>query len=43
MASVDAGASYGLMVERVNQYYPFYFRGRSDDAETYDKYRALAY
>jgi hypothetical protein len=43
MASVDEGASYGLMVERVNQHYPFYFRGRSDDAEAYDKYRALAY
>ena len=43
MASVDEGASYGLMVERVNQHYPFYFRGRSDDAEAYDQYRALAY
>jgi hypothetical protein len=42
-ASVDAGASYGLMVERVNQRYPFYFRGRADDLEAYDKYRALAY
>ncbi|HEU4523856.1 MAG TPA: hypothetical protein VFR62_02485 [Gemmatimonadales bacterium] len=42
-ASVGAGASYGLMVERVNQRYPFYFRGRSDDAEAYDRYRALAY
>jgi hypothetical protein len=42
-ASVGAGASYGLMVERVNQRYPFYFRGRSDDAEVYDRYRALAY
>jgi hypothetical protein len=43
MASVDAGASYGLLVERINQYYPFYFRGRSDDATVYDQYRALAY
>jgi hypothetical protein len=42
-ASVEAGASYGLMVERVNQRYPFYFHGRSDDREAYDKYRALAY
>ena len=42
-ASVEAGASYGLMVERVNQHYPFYFRGRADDREAYDKYRALAY
>jgi hypothetical protein len=31
------------MVERVNQRYPFYFHGRSDDREAYDKYRALAY
>jgi hypothetical protein len=42
-ASVEAGASYGLMVERVNQHYPFYFRGRSDDRQAYDRYRALAY
>jgi hypothetical protein len=42
-ASVEAGASYGLMVERVNQRYPFYFRGRTDDREAYDRYRALAY
>jgi hypothetical protein len=43
MASVEAGASYGLMVERVNQHYPFYFHGRSDDRVAYDKYRDLAY
>jgi hypothetical protein len=43
MACVEAGASYGLMVERVNQRYPFYFHGRADDRETYDKYRDLAY
>jgi hypothetical protein len=42
-ASVEAGASYGLMVERVNQRYPFYFHGRADDREAYDKYRVLAY
>jgi hypothetical protein len=42
-ASVEAGASYGLMVERVNQHYPFYFRGRSDDRPAYDEYRAQAY
>lgn len=41
-ASVDWGASYGLMVERVNQHYPFYFRGRDDDPKAYDRYRALA-
>ena len=34
---------YELLVKRVNQRYPFYFWGRSDDAQTYDKYRALAY
>jgi hypothetical protein len=42
-ASVEAGASYGLMVEQVNQLFPFYFRGRSDDRTAYDEYRALAY
>lgn len=42
-ASVESGASYGLMVERVNQHYPFYFRGRDDDPRAYDRYRALAH
>jgi hypothetical protein len=42
-ASVEAGASYGLMVERVNQHYPFDFYGRSDDPKVYDRYRAMAY
>jgi hypothetical protein len=42
-ASVEAGASYGLMVELVNQRYPFYFHGRADDRTAYDKYRDLAY
>jgi hypothetical protein len=42
-ASVEWGASYGLMVERVNQHYPFYFRGRDDDPKAYDGYRALAH
>ena len=40
-ASVGAGASYGLMVERQNQHYPFDFEGRSDDAAAYDRYVAL--
>jgi hypothetical protein len=40
-ASVQAGASYGLMVERKNQYYPFDFYGRSDDPTAYDRYVAL--
>ena len=42
VASVEAGASYGLMVERVNQHYPFDFYGRADDPPVYDRYRALA-
>jgi hypothetical protein len=42
-ASIEAGASYGLMVERVNQRYPFFFHGRADDRVVYDEYRALAY
>ncbi len=40
-ASVEAGASYGLMLERKNQFYPFEFRGRSDDPTTYDRYAEL--
>ena len=40
-ASVKAGASYGLMVERQNQHYPFDFEGRSDDPTAYDRYVAL--
>jgi hypothetical protein len=40
-ASVQAGASYGLMVERVNQHYPFSFLGRRDDPVAYDRYVAL--
>jgi hypothetical protein len=42
-ASVEAGASYGLMLERVNQHYPFDFRGRKDDPRVYDGYRELAH
>jgi hypothetical protein len=40
-AAVNAGASYGLMVERQNQYYPFDFEGRSDDPPAYDRFAAL--
>ena len=40
-ASVKAGASYGLMVERKNQHYAFEFRGRSDDPAAYDEYGLL--
>jgi hypothetical protein len=32
---VAAGASWGLMVERVNQHYPFAFRGAADDPVVY--------
>jgi hypothetical protein len=41
-AAVQAGGSYGLMVERVNQHYPFDFYGRSDDPQAYDRYEALS-
>ena len=41
LASVTAGASYGLMVEHRNQFYPFDFRGRSDDPAAYDRYVKL--
>jgi hypothetical protein len=40
-ASVQAGASYGLMLERKNQHYPFVFQGRSDDPVVYDRFVAL--
>ncbi len=39
-ASVGAGASYGLMLDK-NQHYPFYFQGRRDDPAAYDQYVAL--
>jgi CubicO group peptidase (beta-lactamase class C family) len=32
---VAGGASWGLMVERVNQHYPFAFRGAADDPVVY--------
>lgn len=40
-ATVKAGASYGLMVERRNQHYAFDFNGRSDDPAAYDRYASL--
>ena len=40
-ASVTSDASYGLMLERQNQYYPFDFEGRRDDPTAYDRYVAL--
>jgi hypothetical protein len=33
--AVEAGASWGLMHSRANQYAPFAFRGPDDDVETY--------
>jgi hypothetical protein len=33
--AVEAGASWGLMHSRVNQYAPFAFRGPDDDVKTY--------
>jgi hypothetical protein len=39
--SVRVGASYGLMLERQNQHYPFAFEGRADDPVVYDRYVAL--
>ena len=40
-ASVEAGASYGLMLEKKNQHYPFSFNGRRDDPTVYARYEAL--
>ncbi len=40
-ASVAAGVSWGLMVEPVNQRFPFAFRGAADDAEVYAELRRL--
>lgn len=40
-ASVEAGVSYGLMVERKNQHYPFEFNGRRDDPAAYERYSEL--
>ena len=40
-ASVRVDASYGLMLERKNQHYPFEFLGRADDPVVYDRYVAL--
>jgi hypothetical protein len=40
-ASVLVGASYGLMLERQNQHFPFEFEGRADDPVVYDRYASL--
>ncbi|NLD73060.1 MAG: hypothetical protein GX649_10140 [Chloroflexi bacterium] len=39
--SVREGASWGLMLERVNQHFPFSFRGHLDDPIVYERLRAL--
>jgi CubicO group peptidase (beta-lactamase class C family) len=38
---VASGASWGLMVEQVNQHYPFRFRGVSDDKAVYAALKKL--
>lgn len=40
-ASVAAGASWGLMLEKVNQHDPFSLRGAADDPLVYDTLRKL--
>lgn len=39
---VAGGASWGLMLERVNQHYPFAFRGAADDATVYAALKKMA-
>ena len=38
---VEAGASWGLMLEEVNQHYPFSFRGLADDKAVYTAIKQL--
>ena len=38
---VANGASWGLMAEKVNQHYPFAFRGAADDEAVYAALKAL--
>jgi len=40
-ACVANGASWGLMAEKVNQHYPFVFRGAADDKKVYAALKAL--
>lgn len=40
-AAVAAGASWGLMLERQNQHFPFHFSGRNDDLVVYAKLNEL--
>ena len=39
--SVASGASWGLMLERTNQHFPFTFNGAADDAIVYAKLKEL--
>jgi hypothetical protein len=39
--SVANGASYGLMLSAVNQYFPLKFQGAADDPVVYEKLKAL--
>lgn len=39
--SVKYGASWGFMHEKVNQHFPFYFKGRIDDPAVYAKLKQL--
>ena len=39
---VDNGASYGLMLQKLNQTFPFEFKGAADDAVFYDALRLAA-
>ena len=39
--SVENGASWGLMLKEVNQYFPLKFQGAADDRIVYDKLREL--
>lgn len=41
--SVEAGASWGLMLKNLNQYTPFVFRGAADDPVVYAKLKALTH
>jgi len=40
-ACVANGASYGLMLSKLNQYVPFEFTGPKDDPVVYDRFREL--
>ncbi|MCP4261970.1 MAG: glycoside hydrolase family 5 protein [Planctomycetes bacterium] len=39
--SVENGASWGFMHEKVNQHFPFHFKGTDDDSKVYDMLKKL--